>query len=466
MMRDRYAPTDLFALVPQWPLRFEPELAELDRLLADDVLFHQVKADLARRRPQSTPMGRSGTPVEGILRLLVVKHLYGWSDEQTEQFVNDSVVVRQFCRRSLAPVPDATTLLRWANLIQPGTWHRLLDRVTELARSRQVTRGRKLRLDSTVVATDIHHPSDSTLLADSVRVLSRLVRRAKATLDTGAVVAGSLWRERTRAAKRLARRIGATRVHQKEAREQERRALYAGLLTGARASHRQAERVRGLLEQGGAAATDRLRAALDRLVPLVEQVIIHTERRVVHDERVPAGEQVLSLFEPHTAILRRGKARQPTEFGAKVVLDEVAGGLVTRYSLCEGNADDALSLPDGLAHHQRCFGRAPDLLAADRHFYSGENSRLAAAAGVRRVVLPKRGQPGRGAAARERERWCRRGHRFRAGIEGRISVLRRGFGLRRCRYHGPAGLERWVGWGLLAHNLRSISRTVARRRAA
>jgi transposase, IS5 family len=198
---------------------------------------------------------------------------------------------------------------------------------------------------------------------------------------------------------------------------------------------------------------------------LVEQVIIQTERRVVHDERVPAGEKVLSLFEPHTAILRRGKARQPTEFGAKVVLDEVEGGLVTRYTLCAGNADDALSLPNGLRHHQRCFGRAPDLLAADRHFYSGENCRLAAAAGVRRVVLPKRGRPGRGDAARERERWFRRGHRFRAGIEGRISVLRRGFGLRRCRYHGLAGLERWVGWGILAHNLRSISRTVARRAA-
>jgi transposase, IS5 family len=247
MIRDRYAPMDLFALVPQWHLQFEPELAELDRLLADDGLFRQVKADLARRRPKSLATGRRGTPVEVILRLLVVKHLYGWSYEQTEQFVNDSVVLRQFCRVYLAPVPDDTTLLRWANLIQPDTLHRLLDHVTALARARQVTRGRKLRLDSTVVETDIHHPSDSTLLADSVRVLSRLIRRAKATVEVGTVATHALWRDRTRAAKRLARHIGATMVHQKEAREQERRSLYERLLTVARATHRQAEQVRGLL---------------------------------------------------------------------------------------------------------------------------------------------------------------------------------------------------------------------------
>jgi IS5 family transposase len=404
--------------------------------------------------------------VEVVLRLLVVKHLYGWSYAQTEHCGNDSVVLRQFCRLYLAPVPDDTALLRWANLIAPATVHRLLDRVTELARARKVTRGRKLRLDSTVVETEIHHPSDSTLLADSVRVLSRLVRRGKAVADAGTAAVRELWRDRTRAAKRLARRIGATMVHQKEAREQERRALYARLLTAARASRLQAARVRRLLEHGAAAATDRLPAALDRFLPLVEQVIDQAERRVLRGERVAAGEKVLSLFEPHTAVVRRGKARHPTEFGARIVLDEVEGGLVTHYTICAGNADDALSLPEDLTHHRRCFGRAPDLLTADRHFYSSENCRLARAAGVRRIVLPKRGQPGRGDAARERERWFRRGHRFRAGIEGRISVLKRRFGLRRCRYHGVIGMERWVGWGLLAHNLRTISRTVAQRHVA
>src|SRR5436190_7225274 len=148
MLRDRYAPVDLFALVPALELRFEPELAELDRLLEDDQLVQQVKTDLAQRRPHTTQTGRPSTPVEVILRLLVIQHLYAWSYEQTEHFVNDSLVLRQFCRLGLAPVPHDTTLLRWAKLIQPQTLHQLLERVTQSAQQLQVTRGRKLRIDS------------------------------------------------------------------------------------------------------------------------------------------------------------------------------------------------------------------------------------------------------------------------------------------------------------------------------
>ena len=112
MLRDRAAPVDLFALVPALALRFEPELAELDRLLEDDELLRRIKADLSRRRPHTLDTGRPSTPVEVLLRLLVIQHLYAWSYEQTEHFVNDSLVLRQFCRLGLEPAPHATTLLR------------------------------------------------------------------------------------------------------------------------------------------------------------------------------------------------------------------------------------------------------------------------------------------------------------------------------------------------------------------
>src|SRR5919202_1745848 len=141
MLRDRATPVDLFALVPALALRFEPELAELDRLLEDDQLFGQVKADLSRRRPHTLTTGRPSTPVEVILRLLIIQHLYVWSYEQTEHFVSDSLVLRQFCRLGLEPVPHATTLLRWANEIQSETLHAPLDWVTELAHHLKVTRG-------------------------------------------------------------------------------------------------------------------------------------------------------------------------------------------------------------------------------------------------------------------------------------------------------------------------------------
>src|SRR5215217_1541814 len=129
MLRDRYEPMNLFALVPALGLELEPVLVRLDALLDEDALFQLVRADLAQRYPRTLNDGRPSTPVEVVVRMLVVKHLYGWSYKQTEQFVGDSLVLRQFCRLYLEPAPDATTLLRWANLIQPATLHSFLDHV-------------------------------------------------------------------------------------------------------------------------------------------------------------------------------------------------------------------------------------------------------------------------------------------------------------------------------------------------
>jgi IS5 family transposase len=213
MIVDRYDPINLFELVPKLRLEMEPELAELDRLLDEEVLFETVKADLSRRRPNSERLGRHSTPVEVILRMLVVKRLYGWSYQQTEHFVCDSIVLRQFCRLYLQSAPDDTTLIRWANLIGAQTVAALYDRAVELARSLKVTRGRKLRTDGTVVETNIHHPTDDTLLADGVRVVSRLVRRAKDLINERVRKEHKgepfTFRNRTRSAKRLAhKKIG------------------------------------------------------------------------------------------------------------------------------------------------------------------------------------------------------------------------------------------------------------------
>jgi transposase, IS5 family len=146
MIVDRYDPVNLFELVPKLNLHFEPELARLDELLDDEVLFCREKADLIRRRPNSSRCGRHSTPVEVILRMLVIKRLYNWSYEQTERFVNDSIVLRQFCRLYLESTPDDTTLIRWANQIGSETVAALNDRAVELARSLKATRGRKMRV--------------------------------------------------------------------------------------------------------------------------------------------------------------------------------------------------------------------------------------------------------------------------------------------------------------------------------
>jgi IS5 family transposase len=461
MLRDRATPVDLFALVPALGLRFGPELAELDRLLQDDAIFAEVKADLSRRRPHTTETGRPSTPVEVILRLLVVQHLYAWSYAQTEHFVGDSLVLRQFCRLGVDPVPHHTTLLRWANLLQPATLQRLLDRVTELARSPKVTRGRKLRIDGTVVATAIHYPTDSTLRADGVRLLSRLSQRAVRSLSGQVRQLGA---RRRRLANQLARRIDATTaVRASAGARAERPTLYARLLAVTRASLGQAERLRRALAGHAAAGARRRVSTLAELAPLVEQVVAQTERRVLRGETVPATAKLVSVFEPHTAIVRRGKARVPAEFGRKVVLDEVDGGLVTRYRLLVGNTAEAPELPMALAHHQATFARAPAALTADRAFATLDNEQCACNLRIRTVAVPRSGpltpiqhQPQHAAA-------LRRAYRWRAGIEGRISVLKRRFGLDRCRYHGEGGMHRWVGLGIVAHNLRQISHALVHR---
>src|SRR3954465_1346548 len=194
MLRNRYDRTDLFALVPQLGLRFEPQLELLDRLLDDDEIVDLLRADMARRSPRSRSRGRPSTPVEVVLRMLVVKRLYGWSYEQTESFVNEGLVLRQFCRVYLERVPDDTVLIRWANTIGPQALQALNDRVVQLARSLKVTRGRKLRVDTTAVETELHFPPDSGRLGDGVRVVSRLLRRAKAALGEAASGLGEAFR--------------------------------------------------------------------------------------------------------------------------------------------------------------------------------------------------------------------------------------------------------------------------------
>ena len=463
MLIDRYPPVNLFALVPKLASEFEPVLLLLDQLLDDDVIISRVRADLARRSPRTRTHGRPSTPVEVILRLLVVKRLYGWSYAEVEHFVGDSLTLRQFCRLYLEPVPDDTTLLRWAQLIGPETLVALNERVVELARSLRVTRGRKLRVDSTVVETTIHHPTDSRLLGDGVRVLSRLLRRAKALVTGGAALPKDSFESHTRSVRRLAQRIHRVARRTGEQAAEDLQAAYRKLVDVAERTRIQARRVSQVLREQSAAPAERLAAQFEHVLPLVEQAITQATRRVLNGEVVPAKEKIVSLFEPHTQIITRHKPGKPVEFGRKLWIDEVDGGIVSGYRVLEEAGQDYPYLAESLERHQERFGKPPWLLAGDRGVSSPGNERLAEQAGVTRVALPYSGRASPARRERERERWFRRGQRFRAGIEGRIRVLKRDYGLGRCPDHGLVGLERWVGWGIVTHNLHLIARTVSRR---
>jgi IS5 family transposase len=461
MLRDRYQPQDLFAQVAALSLKMEPVLARLDQLLDDDTLFQNVRADLAQRYPHTQQTGRPSTPVEVILRLLIVKHLYGWSYEQAEYHVNDSLVLRQFCRVYLNAVPDDTTLIKWANLIQPQTLHAVLDHVTELARSLKVTRSRKLRTDGSVVETNIHHPTDSTLLGDAVRVLSRTLKQARKVLTDQAALSPARFRDRTRSARRQVKRImEAARLRGEQAADQLQTA-YRRLIDTAQATRRQAQRIAEALKQQADERSQGLAKQFSDFLPRVARIIDQTVRRVLGGEKVPADEKLVSLFEPETAIIRKGKPARPTEFGRVVWLDEVEGGIISGYRILDGNASEKEQLRPSLDHHVQLFDKPPNLLTADRGLYSEDNERYAQGQGVKQVVMPKPGAKSATRIAYEQQPWFRRGRNWRAGIEGRISGLKRGQKLARCLYHGSAGMERWVGWGLIAHDLRAIARATA-----
>jgi IS5 family transposase len=200
---------------------------------------------------------------------------------------------------------------------------------------------------------------------------------------------------------------------------------------------------------------------IEHFTGMVAQVVEQTERRVFEEENVAASEKLVSIFEPHTAIIRRGRTAKSTEFGRKVWLSEAEGGIVSSYRILSGNPNDSGQIEPELLHHIRVFGRPPQLLAADRGCDSPDNERLAEELGVRRVCLPQRGRKTEERRKHERQRWFRRAQRFRARSEGRISVLKRHGHLGRCRDRGEEGFGRWVGWGILTANLGTIARHLA-----
>src|SRR5258708_19695206 len=207
MVIDKHQPEDVFARVPELADQIDPVLHILDGIIEDDELDEQVRADLGTRYRSTVVHGRHSTPVEVILRMLLCKHLYQWSFKETEERVKDSLVLRWFCRVYFARVPDETTLLRWLRTLRPETLHALNDRVVELAKQAKVTQGRKLRLDATCVQTAIHHPTDSGLLVDSGRVLSRLVKQAKGLVTDQVSNVQQACRSRLRTARQVAQTL-------------------------------------------------------------------------------------------------------------------------------------------------------------------------------------------------------------------------------------------------------------------
>ena len=458
MLRERYPVDKIFDEIAVHFPKMDPILAKVDGYLEDEQLYQLVKGDLSKRRPKTLETGRKSTPVEVALRMLVVKRLYQYSYAETERYVSDSLVLRQFCRVYLNRVPDDTTLIRLANLIQTETLEKFNARITELALKSKVTKGKKLRTDGTVVETNMHTPSDSHQLADSVRVLARTIGRARKVLQTVKESVVEAVEDFTTAARRTARKIGEILRKRTDEAQEAGKQQYQELLAMTEKTIQQASQTLDQLGQQTGKAAQRLKRTLATFIPLAEKVVDQTNRRVLKDEKVPAQDKVLSIFEPHTDIICRGKESHPVEYGHKVWLNEVDGGIVTHFRILDGNPNDETQWEPSLNAHVESFGLPPEQASADRGLYSAPNEKFAKDLGIEHVVLPKRGYKSKQRREHESQEWFVEGRKWHAGVEGRISVLKRAHGLGRCLNHGLPGFERWIGWGVIAGNLAVMGR--------
>ena len=433
-------------------------------------LVELVRKDLERglKKPGA---GRRGISPEQTLRSLILMRVKNLDYRDLRDRVNDGFTLRSFTQFDSHFVPQHDAFNRAFNRLTPATLAAINRLVVKAAVELDLEDGQQLRVDTTVVETNIHHPTDATLLWDTVRTLTRLVDDLDGKLPRG--VKG--FPNRTRSARRrmqaLQRMTARQREQQQTPKYRELIGITEQVVKNAKHVIAAAQRVRKV-DAITRAAIDELCQQIASFCQLGARVIDQTRRRVLQGETVPAEEKLYSIFEPHTDLIKRGKTLKPVEFGHKVFLAESSHGLITDYRVLDGNPVDSDHVQASLDQHQKTFQQAPQDYAADRGFHSDKNVQNCKDAGVSLVCLPQRG--GQRTAEQEeleRSRAFKKGQRFRAGIEGRISVLFRGRGMKRCLFKGRDRFEILVGAAVLANNLMRIAdlldkRKPKRRRAA
>jgi IS5 family transposase len=442
---------------------WEGWMRQADAILADEELLAAVHHALQQRRPHSRTHGRPGTPAEVVLRMLLLKHIRDWSFADLEREVRGNLLYREFTRIGAEKVPDAKTLGRLAQALGPEVIEKIHARIIALAQELAVVQGRRMRVDTTIVETNIHYPTDSGLMGDGVRVLTRLMK--KVTEIAGE--AGTKLRDRKRSMQRRLVEIGrATRSKGKAAQEKVQ-AIYRKLVEVTSRVVGQAKKFSAEIGRGTKQAADvlqqatleGLRRGLDAFIALVQQVIRQTKARVFGGNTRAEG-KLVSIFEPDTEIIRKGKASKPTEFGKMVKLQEAENQIIIAYEVYDERPNDKDLLVPAVQLHEQRLDRPPELVAGDAGFYSAHGEATIQDMGVKRVSIPNHSTKSTERRRHQKQRWFRKGQKWRTGCEGRISVLKRRHGLNRCRYKGTAGMKRWVGLGVISDNLINIGRAL------
>ena len=445
---------------------WEPWMRQADQVLEDDALLSLMQRELARRVKKSKTRGRPGTPAEVVLRMLLLKHMRDYSFEELSREVRANLVYREFTRVGGGKTPDDKTMGRLARQLRPEVIRQIHDRVVAMAKEQKIVQGRRMRVDTTVVETNVHYPTDSSLLGDGVRVLTRAMNK----IGGIAGEAGAKLRNRSRSVKlRVLEIARAARSKVPQSQEKLNQA-YGKLLDATGRVMGQAKRFSQEIADGvkrsadilQQAALQGLRKEIDTMLPRVQQVVQQTKKRIFGGDTHAAG-KILSIFEPSTEVIRKGKAGKPNEFGKMVKVQEAENQIVIDFEVYQQRPNDSDLLIASIQAHEEKLGCTPHLVAADAGFYSAKNETEAKAKGVKRVCVPSRSTKSAERKREQKKRWFRNGQKWRTGCEGRISVLKRRHGLNRSRYKGEAGLKRWVGLGVIADNLVNIGRLKSKR---
>lgn len=443
---------------------WEPWMRQADEALNDDALLEIVQQELIKRCRKSKTRGRPGTTAEVVIRMLLLKHMRGWSFAETSREVRANLVYREFTGVGGGQVPDDKTMGRLARQLGPEAVEKLHRRAVAIAQEKQVVKGARMRVDTTVVETNIHYPTDSTLMGDGVRVLTRAVRKLAAAVGHADIKL----RDRSRSVKRSILQI-AYAARDKSARGAEKlKKAYVRLLQATSRVVGQARKfsaaVANRVRRSGQAAVRKAKQQIDEMIPRLKRVMQQARERVLRGN-TRAENKILSVFEPDTEVIRKGKASKPTEFGKLVKIQEAENQIVIHCEVFEQRPSDSDLLIPSLEKHRELLCRTPELAVADAGFFSAANEAAAKEAGVKRVAIPSRSTKSEKRKKEQKARWFKEAQRWRTGCEGRISVLKRRHRLNRSLYKGIPGMKRWVGLGVIADNMINIGLHLASRQS-
>jgi IS5 family transposase len=406
-------------------------------------LLGLVAGDLRRHGIQET--GRHGLPAEAVLRSALLKQQRQLSYEELAFHLEDSASFRAFARLPMSWSPKKSVLHKTISAISAASWETINRTVVSSARQEKLEHGTVVRIDSTVTQALMHAPSDSSLLWDGVRVMTRLLEQAMAIPGAPAIV----WRNHRRLAKKRALAIQYSRGKARKAK------LYCDLIAVTRATVAALQHAAQRLTACVSIEAELWRSQLRHYLPLIERVIDQAERRVLAGEAVPAGEKLVSLFEPHADIIVKGG--RDVHYGHKLNLTTGRSGLILDVVIETGNPADSERFLPMLDRHIALCGSPPRQVAADGGYATRDNLEQAKARGVSDVAFHKK----RGLAIEDmvKSRWVyRRLRNFRAGVEAGISCLKRAYGLTRSTWRGLAHFKAYVWSSVVAYNLTLLAR--------